>query len=108
MHHHDKCGNCGSSRLLTLPATPGQHSHIVLGERVLHTVTVTTYVCTDCGAVEQWVNHKPDLIKLRAVWDSQRPPDPVGGVGDGNIPPEAGSMAAPRPVGFVFPNQAQR
>jgi hypothetical protein len=66
MHHHDHCGRCGSDRLLTVPATPGQHSHIVFGDRLLQAVTVTTYVCTECGVVEQWVNSKEDLLKLKA------------------------------------------
>jgi hypothetical protein len=49
-----------------VPATPGQHSHIVFGERVLHTVKVTTYVCTACGIVEQWVDRREDRLKLEA------------------------------------------
>ena len=72
MRRHDKCGNCGSGRLPTVPATPGQHSHAVPGDRVLHTVTVTTYVCTDRGATEEWVNRKRDPPKLRVGRDSQR------------------------------------
>ena len=62
----DTCGKCGSGRLLSVPATPGQHSHIVFGERVLHTVSVTTYVCTGCGIVEQWVDREEDRLKLEA------------------------------------------
>jgi hypothetical protein len=62
----DTCGKCGPGRLLSVPATPGQHSHIVFGERVLHTVKVTTYVCTDCGIVEQWVDRKEDRVRLQA------------------------------------------
>jgi len=42
MHYHDKCGKCGSDRLLTVPSTPGQHSHIVIGDHVLRTVSLTT------------------------------------------------------------------
>jgi len=48
-----------------VPATPGQHSHIVVGERVLQTIAVTTYVCTQCGFVEQWVNNQADLLVLK-------------------------------------------
>jgi len=65
MHTHEKCGKCGSAKLLLVPETPGQHSHIVFGERVLQTVAVTTYVCTDCGFIEQWVNSKDELMKLK-------------------------------------------
>ena len=65
MHSHEKCAKCGSAKLLLVPETPGQHSHIVFGERVLQTVAVTTYVCTDCGFIEQWVNSEVELMKLK-------------------------------------------
>jgi hypothetical protein len=37
----------------------------VTGDRILQSVRVTTYVCTDCGCVEQWVNGKDDLLRLK-------------------------------------------
>lgn len=37
----------------------------VTGERVLHTVAVDKYICTDCGCVEQWVNSEADLARLK-------------------------------------------
>jgi hypothetical protein len=74
MHSHDHCGKCGSPELLLVPTTPGQHSHIVLGERVLQAVAVTKYICSDCGHVEQWVNSKADLERLREERQRQRGP----------------------------------
>lgn len=74
MHDHDQCSKCGSAELIRVPTTPGQHSHIVLGERVLRTVAVTKYVCPDCGYVEQWVNSKADLELLREERRRQRGP----------------------------------
>jgi predicted nucleic-acid-binding Zn-ribbon protein len=71
MRSRPRCAKCRDVALLAVPATPGQHSHIVSGERVLHTVTVTTYVCTRCGYVEQWVDDEQDLLKLRAEWASR-------------------------------------
>jgi ribosomal protein S27AE len=53
MHSHDNCGKCGSGRLLEVPMTPAQHSHIAFGDRVLRMVAVNKYVCTDCGYIEQ-------------------------------------------------------
>ena len=73
-HRHDRCGKCGSRELLAVPATPGDHSHIVAGDRVLRTVAVDKYVCTDCGYVEQWVNNKADLKTLKEAirgWPSK-------------------------------------
>lgn len=65
MNTHDTCGKCGSSDLLEVPMTPGEHSHIVTGARVLKDVAVTKYVCTDCGYIEQWVNSGSDLETLK-------------------------------------------
>ena len=74
MHIHKDCGKCGSGKLLEVPATPSDHSHIVFGERVLRTVAVGKYVCTDCGYVEHWVNSKSDLGELRDAWSRQQRP----------------------------------
>jgi hypothetical protein len=54
-----------------VPPTPGDHSRIVTGERLLHTVSTATYVCTDCGRVEQWVNSKEELTQLKDSWRRQ-------------------------------------
>jgi hypothetical protein len=58
--------------LLRVPPTPGNHSHIVTGDRLLHTVNTATYVCTDCGHVEQWINSKAELASLKAAWVRQK------------------------------------
>lgn len=65
-HAREACGRCGSQDLLEIPVTPGDHSHIVLGDNRLRTVPVTKYVCTDCGCVEEWVNSREDLRRLKA------------------------------------------
>jgi hypothetical protein len=72
---HDQCRRCGSFELLCVPATPGDHSHIVAGDRLLHNVTITSYVCTDCGNVEQWVNGSDDLRRLKQAWAQERTND---------------------------------
>jgi DNA-directed RNA polymerase subunit RPC12/RpoP len=66
MHRHEQCVQCGSRDLLRVPATPGNHSHIVVGDRLLRSIQVDKYVCTDCGRIEEWVNDKDDLRKLKA------------------------------------------
>lgn len=65
-HLHAKCDSCGSVNLLAVPATPGDHSHIAVGERLLHPIAVRKYVCADCGRIEEWVNDAADLERLRA------------------------------------------
>ena len=68
VHVHDQCDRCGSREVLQVPCTPGDHSHIVTGDRLLRNVTTDTYVCTDCGRVEQWVNNKSELALLKKAW----------------------------------------
>ena len=65
VHRHDACGKCKSPNLLEVAATPSQHSGIVIGHGLMHTVKVTKYVCTDCGYIEEWVNSKKDLVRLQ-------------------------------------------
>jgi hypothetical protein len=73
-HTHEQCGKCGSRHLLRVPTTPGDHSHIVSGDHRLHNVAVDKYVCTDCGHVEEWVNNKEDLQRLKDEWAREQPP----------------------------------
>src|SRR4051794_26043798 len=86
-HTHERCGKCGSHDLLRVPTTPGDHSHIVSGDRFLRNVVVDKYVCTDCGHVEERVNHKEDLQRLKVEWardqaapPTARRPDPIAAV----------------------------
>ena len=72
MFSHEHCGRCGSRGLLKVPATPGNHSHIVVHGTRLRAIDVCKYVCTDCGCVEEWVNGRDDLQRLKDEW-LQRP-----------------------------------
>jgi DNA-directed RNA polymerase subunit RPC12/RpoP len=69
MLERTKCGACGSHRLLRIPTTPGDHSHITTGARLLHTIAVDKYVCIECGRVDEWVGSDADLKHLRAEFD---------------------------------------
>lgn len=62
---HIHCLACGSEALFAFPPGPGEHSHLVVGNRVLEIVPIQRYVCTNCGHVEEWVNSKADLQKLK-------------------------------------------
>jgi hypothetical protein len=75
LHEQGRCISCGRNELLRVPPTPGDHSHIVTGERLLHTVSIVTYVCIACGHVEQWVNGEAELERLRSA--RARQPDDV-------------------------------
>jgi hypothetical protein len=71
MVDHNRCSKCESAHLLAIPPTPGDHSHIVVGDRLMRTVAVAKYVCTDCGFVEEWVNDTADLGQLKAEYRSR-------------------------------------
>ena len=64
-----QCGACDSRRLMRIPTSPGEHSHITTGARVLHTITIDRYVCIECGRVEEWIGSDADLEHLRREFD---------------------------------------
>ena len=65
MNTHTRCTKCDSPDLFAVPATPSDHSHIVVGGRLMRNVGVYRYVCTDCGYIEEWVNDQVDLGSLK-------------------------------------------
>lgn len=64
--HAHRCDNCGSAELLKVPLIPSDHSHLWVGEGVMHNIPISRYVCTDCGCIGEWANNKEDLAKLKA------------------------------------------
>ena len=65
MNHPTQCGKCSCAELFCIPSTPGEHSHIVVGERLMRNVAIHRYVCTDCGYIEEWVRDSDDLQALK-------------------------------------------
>jgi hypothetical protein len=61
----EQCGRCDQADLLRIPTSPSDHSHIVVGERLMHDIKIVRYVCTNCGHVEEWVDDLADLHKLK-------------------------------------------
>jgi len=59
------CGKCAGGELFAIPATPAEHSHIVVGERLMRNIYIRRYVCTDCGYVEEWLRDAQDLKTLK-------------------------------------------
>ena len=77
-----RCGKCGGGELFAIPATPAEHSHIVVGERLMRNISSSRYVCTDCGYVEEWVLDAEDLQILKQEYRHERDEPP--GQRDGN------------------------
>jgi hypothetical protein len=65
MHSPTECGKCGCGELFSIPSTPGEHSHIVVGERLMRNIGIHRSVCTDCGYIEEWVRDADDLKMLK-------------------------------------------
>ena len=59
------CGKCGSEDLFSIPTTPSDHSHIVVGDRLMRHIASQRFVCTACGYIEEWVRHEEDLGVLK-------------------------------------------
>jgi hypothetical protein len=59
------CGSCGSAGLYKIPMIGADHSHIVVGDRLMQAIAVSKYVCTECGRVQEWVVGINDLTRLK-------------------------------------------
>ena len=70
MKNGNKCSKCSSTDLLRIPHLPGDEPHIAVGERAMHMVGVSRYVCATCGYVEQWVDDVSELAALRSAYDT--------------------------------------
>ena len=64
MKTDNTCAKCGSKDLVRIPAVPGEEPHLVVGDRILHMVGVTKFVCANCGYLEHWVD-EAHLAKLK-------------------------------------------
>jgi ribosomal protein S27AE len=72
MENDSRCGKCGSTANFLIPGTPGDHSHIVVGDRLMRNIRICRRICTDCGYIEEWVNDEEDLKSLKAEYLRER------------------------------------
>jgi len=70
MKRDNQCTHCGSKSLLRIPVVPGDGPHIVVGDRLMHSIPVAQFVCSDCGFIENWVAGKNELAKLKEQYGS--------------------------------------
>lgn len=69
MKNSGKCPKCGSNNIVRVP----DHSYRHASGNNIYTTTVTLtgkipvirYVCCDCGYVENWVERKNELEKIK-------------------------------------------
>ena len=72
MKNNNKCTKCKSADLLRIPLVPGEGPHIAVGERGMHLVSISKYVCGNCGYIEEWVDDPQDLAELRKEYGIAR------------------------------------
>ena len=71
MKNTDRCPKCGSGEILRVP--DGAHRYLANSICVTRAVTVeripvARYVCRGCGYVEDWVESRRDLERLRKAF----------------------------------------
>ena len=65
------CSKCGSNEIIRVPGDLGvwagaYNNFILLGITIYSAVSVTRYICGNCGYSEEWVDeNKDDLEKLK-------------------------------------------
>lgn len=72
MKNTGKCPKCGSENVVRIPDHPNSHAS---GNNI-YTTTITLagkipvirYVCCDCGYVENWVETKAELDKIKQIF----------------------------------------
>lgn len=57
-----KCPKCGTTQIVAIPSALGTYNDIKVD--LLHTASVTRYICTGCGYLEQYVEDKKALGTL--------------------------------------------
>ncbi|XCP84483.1 hypothetical protein ABXS75_15685 [Roseburia hominis] len=72
MKYTGKCPKCHSENIVRVPDNPYRHAS---GNNIYTTtatligkIPVIRYVCCDCGHVENWVETKKELEKIKKVF----------------------------------------
>ncbi len=66
------CPKCGGCRIIRIPDNPRRHASgnniYTTTATLLGKIPVIRYVCGDCGYVENWVDTRRDLEKLKETF----------------------------------------
>lgn len=72
MKNTRKCTKCRSNNIVRIPDNPSRHAS---GNNIYTTtmtlmgkIPVIRYVCCDCGYVENWVESKGELDKIKKTF----------------------------------------
>lgn len=73
MKNGNACPKCGSHAVIRVPDNPRRHASgnniYTTRATLLGKVPVIRYVCCGCGYVENWVETRGDLEKLREAFE---------------------------------------
>ena len=61
------CTKCGSENIIRIPGITGPYgsgNNIQTGITTLSAVKVTSYLCGECGFLEEWIDDKEDIKKI--------------------------------------------
>jgi len=61
------CPKCNSKCILRIPGKAGAYgsgNNIMMGMTIFSAVTVTRYLCCECGYSEEWIDDKKDIERL--------------------------------------------
>ncbi len=62
------CPKCNSRDIVQIPGgtdVRGFWNYILTGMTILSAVTVTRYLCSNCGFSEEWIDSPQDIKKLK-------------------------------------------
>lgn len=69
MKNTNKCPKCGSGNIVRIPDNPNRHASgnniYVTTMTLIGKIPVIRYVCCDCGYVENWVEEKEELERIK-------------------------------------------
>ena len=71
MKEGKRCPKCGSKEIIRVPDDAHRYlanSICITGLVTVKRIPITRYVCHECGYVENWVENRHELDKIRETW----------------------------------------
>ncbi|RME82248.1 MAG: hypothetical protein D6785_08070 [Planctomycetota bacterium] len=68
MKNKKHCPKCDSHQIIQVPGNVGVFgtgNNILLGATIFSALKVSRYICAECGFIEEWIDKKEDLEKIK-------------------------------------------
>lgn len=69
-----KCPKCGRSDIVTIFASESVYGNIISGKTIFTLIRCQRFVCCCCGFIEEWVEDKEDIDKLKERYSKYTKP----------------------------------